>query len=203
MKKFMTSTLLALAALTASSQAAITFIAPTSTTAGSVVSDAPIVFTITTAGSPIAVILDEWVTSDGTRSDVFFGSPTPRVSYQINGGIVRTAPLQGFNENYTTTFRDYTPNDGMVQFQATAPVIVGDVFTILPFSGVIDPSPGYNSVSWIPQSRVPYTGNVFLMGSNGFRISGTALAGAAVPEPTSALLLGLGGGLALLRRRRR
>lgn len=181
------------------SQAAIVVTLPTATVAGSIVITDDINFTITTAGQIQGIILDEWVTSNGTQASIaaFFISPD-QMSYSINGGSPATASWSGFFDNFSSTFGSITPNDGYF-WSSPITVTVNDVFTLK--SAAYNLAPGSLPPSFNPQAEQTFTGEAFLISGSTARLSANTPVGGAVPEPGTAAL-GVLAGLTLLRRRR-
>jgi hypothetical protein len=206
MKTSIKNTLLALAALTASSQAAIVMVLPTATTAGSIQITNDITFTFTSVFSPPSnpsIALDEWVTSDGAATILFPTSFQPTLQYSLNGGPTLSTTFL-FQDNIGITAVGYTPNDGRILLNnivGPAPVPVGGTFT-LKATTIVLPA-GLSVTGFNPQANQTFTGNAFMLANLGGRITGDASVGGAVPEASSALLGGLSVlGLALRRRRR-
>lgn len=172
-----------------SSQAAISIVAPTASTNGSVQFPADISFlVINPAFSGIFLILDEYVVSDGNNT---FSNPVVNdIMVSINGGSPSAAGAIFF-DNAADPMDPPFENDGYFYFTGSFPVVPGDILTIK--AGTIT----YGSVSnFNPQATQTFTGNMFLF--NG--LTG-AVMGVPVPEPGSATLSLLTAAV-LLRRRR-
>jgi len=142
----------------------------------------PITFTITVqqgVSAPIFVF-------DGFGAD-FGGSVTGSITYSVNGGPAKAINYMG----YGYANNDMTEDDMY---------LYGD-FVALNLGDTVVLSAGSLTTSDIMESSVPTdtSSSVFIAQDFGLRISDTA---AVVPEPSSALLLGLGGAGFFLRRRR-
>jgi hypothetical protein len=173
----------------ASSQAAVSIVAPTASTNGSVQFPADISFLIISPGfSGIYLILDEYVVSDGTNT---FSNPVVNdIMVSINGGSASAAGAIFF-DNAADPMDPPLENDGYFYFTGSFPVIPGDILTIK--AGTIT----YGAVgNFNPQATQTFTGNMFLL--NGFT---GAVMGVPVPELGTATL-SLLAAAALLRRRR-
>ena len=183
----------------ATSNAAIIFVAPTASTAGSINITQDITVIVTVAGSAAFLALDEWVIYDGTANVAVLGSPTVAqfFQYSLNGSPNKTGSTQ--NQIYDNiSFGSTTVNDGLLLFDASGSgnaLTVGQTFTLRAGTFNVQAAAGFN-----PQATQTFTGNVFLTSANGSRMSANTPAG-AVPEPGTALLGALTG-LTLLRRRR-
>ncbi len=176
------------------SQAAIVVVAPTASTAGTLNITQDITFNVTTAGIVGIVLLDEWVTTDGSST---LGVLPTKFTFSVNGGAnTQSANSSRITDNANFTSNGITPNDGFLTIDngAGISVALGNTFTLRSGTFVIPATANFNS-----QATQTFNGNVFLADNAGTRLSGNV----AVPEPTSALLGLFGGGCLLLLRRRR
>jgi PEP-CTERM putative exosortase interaction domain len=180
-------TLAVLAYGVTNSSAAIVAAGSFATGTGTLTFTTPISFTVTTAGSVNAILFGGWAASDGTFNSAFqtVGST---ITYKVNGGEETTTP--------TISLIDHRPsNSGAIVLGDTALRItplalqVGDVFTIVSQQLSFTSTAGFNSAI-----TGTYSGTPFLASSSGVNLT-------AVPEPSSAILVAVGG-LALIRRRR-
>ena len=180
--------------------AAIVLTLPTASTAGSLVITEDIEYTITTTGNLSIIIFDEWVTNDGTRSritaDAFSAAP---ISYTINAGPPAGGAVSSLVDNTGAVFNHVNHNDGYLFFLSDIPVAAGNTFTLL--AATYELSAGSLPVDFNPQANQTFTGNSFLAGRDGARLSSDTSAG-AVPEPSQLVLL-TGALLPLALRRRR
>ncbi len=150
-----------------------------------------ITFTISTTGEFWLLVFDEWVTSDGHLTQ---SSQTPvTLAYSLNGVDSTTSDIQ-FADNLNLSANDVSANDGYLGTY-TDPVAVnsGDIFVIKAGKWAMN-----EDVQLNPGIIGTFTGSVFLADDDGIRISNIL----TVPEPSSALLLGLGVFRLSLRRRR-
>ena len=202
MKTFHPKSLLAsLALLTLSlsrADAAIIVTMPTGSTTGSLVITNDIHFTLIgslAVDDYFEILLDEWVTSDGSRNASGFASA---VSLAKNGSPFNTT-FSGFRDNYIFTTGSITPNDGFLDLRTPVAFAIGDILTLKAATYVLNTSSGMN-----PLGNQTFTGNAFLafdyIGGGARLSANTSVVG--VPEPSRALLL-LGGFGALIFRRRR
>lgn len=180
--------------LPAAAHAAIVVVAPTSSTSGSFTITQDITFTLNTgiaAGGSLLFVLDEWVISDGGRTDDNFA---PQLSISLNGGASQTYGSGNFSDNLNSTSGNVTPNDGFFYASGSHPALSsGDTVALLAGSYSLPAISNFNL-----QATQTFTGNLFMANNaTGVRVSDIV----AAPEPgTAALLLG---GLALLTSRRR
>ena len=174
-------------------RASIVCVAPTATTTGSFTITAPIVFNITAAGTFAEVLLVGWVNFDGGQTK---SSLSPNLAFTLNTNAL-SAGANLFDSSLDTSHGE-TTNDGYLYLQSTFPaVVVGDTVTLKTGSYTLGAVSGFN-----PQATQTFNGNLFLVGSNGTRLSNAVAAG--VPEPSTWAILGLSVvclGIATLRRR--
>jgi hypothetical protein len=195
--------ILALATLGATShtQASIILTLPTISTTGSLQITEDINFQITTTGFFQAIILDEWVVSNFSTHTIG-GSPyfTPdSIEYEINGSL-QTVGIQGILDNWAGFISDATPNDGSLIFDHVIEVTVGQVLTIKAGNYTFGPGLDMVESGFNPQGNQTFSGNVFLVDGSLNRVSDTVAL--AVPELSQTLLLGFGGIVMMLCRRR-
>ena len=184
------------------SRAAIIVTLPTAVAAGSIVITDDISFTITTAGIPRIILLDEWVSNDNSFDTFSAPAYSPSVvSYSINGGATLAIPHGGLTDNVTFAFGAATANDGIFGFgnNSVGTLSVGTVFTLKAATYVV--AAGAAASTYNPQAGQTFTGNAILTTDGLAPLSANTPVG-AVPEPGTALLGALAGGLSLLRRRR-
>lgn len=192
---------LVLAAMSATSaDAAVIVTLPTVSTAGSMVFTQDINFIITSTGGYVFnVVFDEWVTSDGSRTNLDL-SPS-LLSYSLNGGAPETVALSILVDNNNFAAGDITPNDGSINFPLGVFTTLGDVFTLKAATYTLAANSltaGFN-----PQADQTFTGNAFLVTTSkgGSRRSANTSVG-AVPEPSRALLVLCGLSTLAFRRRK-
>ena len=163
----------------------IAVVRPTTTTAGSMTILKDITFNITVTGTTQLVVLDEWVTSDGTPT---FYPVSGTYTYSINGAANQTLPMNSLLDNSTGGFGAVSANDGYFYPSSAIPVAAGNTFTIRSGTYVL-PAAG-NAASFNPQANQTFTGNVFLVNSAGTRISDIVQLGgpAANTAPTDITL---------------
>jgi hypothetical protein len=172
------------------SNAAITVVAPTSTTAGSFNITSDITFTVTNAGTAAAIIIDEWVISDNFRN---FTNLSPNLLLSVNNAPAISF-ITSFADNLNAGGGAVSPNDGYVFLPIGFAVDFGDTVTLLAGVYALSPAAGFN-----PQASQTFTGNVFLADANAARLSSNV----AVPEPSITGLLLSGVALTALRRSRK
>ncbi len=175
------------------SMAAISVVAPTRNTNGSLQIAEDLSFVITTTGSVRAVVFDEWVPNNDrndTTSNINAG-----LVYTLNSGQQLTAGQRTFaHDNWAAAnLNAISRRDGYLFFGTNINVREGDTFTIESASYVLSRTNGFN-----PATTQNFMGRLFLVNQNG-TIIGRQLQ--AVPEPSSFLLLAIGA-LPMLRRRR-
>jgi len=146
-----------------------------------------ITINVTLTGDMRNLIFDEWVANDGSQQGGYL-SPSS-FDYTINGGSLQTLNNFRIFDNYNNNFAALTENDGYLLFDSVISVTAGDVLVLKAGTWSMPALPGFN-----PDALGVFSGNVFITST-----SGTALS--AIPEPSSALLALLAGGL-LLRRKR-
>lgn len=191
-----------LAGLPACTHAAVFVTLPTESTLGSVEITEDIHFRIILSSTMGYIVLDEWVTSDGTLTGMRFNPKldAPTLTYQVNGGPVRTTPILfgGLYDNYAGTLGPLTPNDGAVGANDVLPVSAGDVLTLKRQTWIL-PMGSYPDAN--PQAAQTFRGTAFLMTAFGEVLS----APVTVPESANtAFFTGialLAGALHLRRRR--
>lgn len=147
-----------------------------------------IVFDVQTTGGNniVAVIFDEWITSDGTRT---FPNLSPAFSYQRNDGPVLTATVSQLIDNVADPVGSVSANDGYFYMELASPLTAGETFTL--FAGT------YNfagNAEMNPAIVGTFGGSTFLTDGAGKILS-------PVPE-TSVAMLGALGLIPLLYRRR-
>jgi hypothetical protein len=178
-------------------QAGITVIGPTSSTAGSFQITEDITFTITTAGKIRSFVLDEWVTSDGSWTFALLSSILDPTGTPLLISINHATPFANsyshfIDNHYSGT--GITPNDGYFYLDPTVSVSIGDTVTLKAGTYGLLPISGFN-----PQATQVFTGNMFITDTNGNRASNIV----AVPEPQAVtLLMGAAAISAALHRRR-
>jgi len=162
-------------------RAAIVVIAPTPTTAGSLVITQDIVIPVTVSGPAQLLVFDNWVpTSDGGAHTSALGAS---VQYTINGGSSQTATNATLTDNAVTPLFDVTASDGYFTFPTFFAVTIGNVVTFTAGTYPLAATSFFN-----PQATQTFTGNVFLANNFAARLSNNI----AVPEPNTAALCGLG-----------
>lgn len=173
-------------------RAIISFSGPITTTGGDIEITESFDVTITTGGSIQVVVLDDWVTSDGSNSGLTV-SPSS-LSYRINGGAVQSVSIDSVWDNLGNPNNDVAPNDGYFLLTFPLPVLLNDVITF----EVQSWSTGSN-IDWNPEAIQAFNGNAFVADSGGNALSALT----PVPEPSAyAALAGIVAlGLAVCRRR--
>ena len=192
--KLTPTSLLTLSFLTAASgalHAAVIVVAPTAGTPGSFQITNDVTFTITTSGTARVFLLDEWVTSDGSRT---FASYSPALLLSINGAAPVSFGTAIFVDNFAGVIGQITANDGYFYTANDIPVAVGDTMTLKVGTFSVAATSGFN-----PQATRTFIGNMFVTDVNGVKLSNTV----GVPEPAAAALLLVGASAGLLRRQRR
>jgi hypothetical protein len=196
--KRLCSTLFCISALTAASQAAITFTgdATTGTPTPTLSIEGEIRIEIIASGNAALLVFDEWVVSDMIY-DRIQSDPILYLEYELNGGGVESAEVYALIDNMAYDYGSMTGNDGalmLAEFNVTA----GDVLVIRAGQSftfaMADPHFTYSFNSEIPAS---FSGGFYLTTKEGTLLSNVV----TIPEPSSAMLGALGA-LALLRRRR-
>lgn len=177
------------------SAASITVVAPTPTTNGSLTISEDLIFSVTSnvINSGINFVMDEWVTGDGGSNGSFL---SPDLAISINGGAVSLPAFIIDNPNSFNTWPDITANDGWFGHPDPLNFLIGDVITLKSGSYTLQSDSGL--LGFNSQSNQVFTGTMFITNGSAVRVSNIV----ALPEPSSALLLG--GSLAglLIRRRR-
>lgn len=150
-----------------------------------------VTLTVTTAGNFSGLVFDEWVATDDSVNQVDMSDLT----FSLNGGAAQFTQSTSLIDNYNNTFSSLTPNDGFFFFD---PILVslGDTVT---FSVQTVSNTGAIAGMNPALDGPPFSGQAFLMDSNGNRISNLT----PVPEPATAGLLLGGVALGLLYFRRR
>jgi hypothetical protein len=172
------------------SNAAITVVAPTSTTAGSFNITSDITFTVSNAGTVLAIIIDEWVISDGSRNSTNF---SPNLLLSVNNAPAISF-ITSFSDNLNADGGALSSNDGFLFLPSGLAVDFGDTVTLLAGVYALSPVAGFN-----PQASQTFTGNVFFADTSAARLSSNV----AVPEPSITGLLLSGVALTALRRSRK
>lgn len=183
--------------------AAVFVTLPTESTLGSVEITEDIHFRIILSSTMGYIVLDEWVTSDGTLTGLRFNPKVdaPNLVYQLNGGPVLTTPILfgALYDNNASIRGPLTPNDGAVGANDVLFVASGDVLTLKPQTWVL-PMGSYPDAN--PQAAQTFRGTAFLMTAFGEVLS----APVTVPESANtAFFTGialLAGALHLRRRRK-
>jgi hypothetical protein len=195
---FASLALLAVVAPSADAAVVVTFATPS--TPGSLVFTNDINFTVTTPGVLKFLVFDEWVTSDGSQSNLGISILAPySLTYSINNSATMIVGIGSMWDNNATTFGNITPNDGSIFFAGSVFLFtLNDVFTVKAASYPLDlqPPSGFN-----PMVQQTFTGNAFLADGIGVALSGNSSVN-AVPEPSQAILI-IGGVVAQAFRRRR
>ncbi len=149
-----------------------------------------VTFTITSGSSVAGIAFDEWVTSDGHRTGT--NLIPSGVAYTLNGGSVQYTSNTLLWDNQATPSGDLSANDGWVNVLGIA-VNPGD--TLIIQAQTINTS--HSGALFNSEIAGAFSGDMYLID-----VSGNALTALTpVPEPSTALLGLLAGGL-LLRRRR-
>ncbi|GAA5121822.1 hypothetical protein JIN84_01240 [Luteolibacter yonseiensis] len=152
-----------------------------------ITSDINVTITANAVNQIVAVMFDNWVTTDGTRTD---RPLSPGFSYQLNG--IAGSQTATLGDNIDNTFGIITPGDGFIFLQLPTPAVIGDILTLK--AGV------YNftgDAAFNPQTVGTFNGNLVVIDN----LANPIAAPTAVPEPSGALL-GLVGAALLFRRRR-
>ena len=161
---------------------------------GTISIQSDLVFPITATGNAVALVFDEWVTSDGSLTGAnILSAGALTVS---RGGTPTQVPLQKVLDNEGGTVGGVTANDGYLLFSNYA-VTTGDTVTLQAGTWTFAGAAAFN-----PQTVQTFEGNVFLANQSGTHLSSSIL---AVPEPSQyAQVAGAGVlGWALMRRFRR
>ena len=144
---------------------AIIVVLPTTTTPGSIQVTQDITFDITTSANAYYLILDEWVTSDTTYSNLnTTGGP---LNFSVDGGPDVPTPIQLIIDNEANG-SDVSVNDGQIFFSATS-LTSGQTLTIRSGTIVIPVQP--NIANFNPQGEQTFVGNVFLADAGLNRLS--------------------------------
>jgi hypothetical protein len=173
---------------------AVVVVAPTASTAGSLIFTDDFTFTITTGVSTGRrfFVLDEWVTSDGQQDSAAI---TPQVVISKNGGAPTPYTTQVFYDNLSSVLGTVTQNDGYFSI-ITPTLATSDTLTIKAGSYSLAATANFN-----PQGSKTFTGNMFVTTDTGTRISNVVTV--TVPEPATSTLLVVAGIAMLAKRRRR
>ena len=149
----------------------------------------PITFNITKTDVAVVMVLNDWVSDDGTHSFALFNGGF--VFYQINGSQRGEFQMGYIDDNQASEILgDMDSNDGSIS--TLIPVIAGQTVTIFPGTfSISHPDQDFN-----PPPTV-FTGSVFLASYFGERISDIVV----VPEPGVSMLAPLSA-IALVFRRK-
>lgn len=167
---------------------------------GSISITAPITFEVyADATEVVYLVLDEWVTTDGSMAFIYTDSELETggsmIDYSVNGQATQSGKFSYLIVNPDESSGDVTPKDGLMDLSSIN-FSSGNQLTLFAktWSGR-----ALGEVN--PEAYQTFTGNVFLTNNIGERISNIV----AVPEPAAfAALASLGAlGLALTRRRPR
>ena len=137
---------------------------------------------IETAGDAYMFVFDEWVTSDSLPVNVHDNPNTASLIMQVNGGSENSYAVNSLFDNYNRALGDVTANDGFLYLDNFIAVSEGGTVTIKAATYTFNGSAGFND-----DAVGTFSGNVFLAGSSGLRVSSIE----AVPEPATAGLLGI------------
>lgn len=165
----------------------ITVVLPTATEDGSVMVSQDIPFPITANGTPRLLVMDEWVTSDGSSNSHFLEA----LAFTLNGAAVTpVTTVIALNDN-ALSLGAITANDGNFDFtggiSGAQSVVAGDVFTLKAgtYRLPADSRAGFN-----PQGQQTFAGKVFLTDAQTYaRLSSDVQLGKIAPlldKPTSA-----------------
>jgi len=175
--------LLTLGGALAPARGAVVIVAPVfATTPGSMQITEDITFTITKPFSIFSYIVFEDLvqTNDGNSDGAGL---TPNLAFTIYGSAT-TLPVSYFVDNSTPAFGDVTETDGYIGGNEIYEVSPGDTVTLA--AGTYAIADNYSNFN--PQTTQTFTGNMFLVDSDGKKISDVA----AVPEPSAWALGGAG-----------
>ena len=153
--------------------------------------DQDITFAIIQTGSAKVFVMRDWA----VNTDTYSGSGlVGSLAYSLNDGPDQTLTMGSLFAHGGSDFNDLTSTDTYFYTTSTFAVNVGDTLTIRSGSWNINWSPVFDSeVSGV------FSGDLILMTDNGITLS---LPG-TVPEPSTAMLLGLGlAGMAWRRKSR-
>mgnify|MGYP000014664951 CR=1 FL=1 len=194
----LTATLITFGSLVGGANAAITVSGLFSDGSADISITQDITYTVTVGGVFTGLVLDEWLTYDGSQQTsglVDSNRNSYSVEISINGMINQLVNGWSFVENHgLAAFNDLTINDGYFAASTMRPTLmVGDTITIRASTWDVDSISGFNQAS-----VGTFSGDTFLISSNGTRLTNIV----AVPEPSASLLLGLGA-LGLVARRKR
>lgn len=185
--------LIGIAAPVGRADAAFTVVAPTGTTPGILQITEDIHFLIAAAGDVQLFVLDEWVASDGSQSVSII---SPGLSITLNGTGIAVPSNGTFVDNLTLTAGAFTGNDGYLYNDSPVSVVAGDILTLKAATYLLGPESSFNSLA-----TQTFAGNIFLTDVSANLVPSSIT---TVPEPASALLLGLAGiGLPAMRMRRK
>lgn len=186
------ASLITLGSLSGTANAAITVVGNPAVSA-TVQVTSPITWTITSSGQVAVLCLDEAMSSpDGGQSEPTMVGGTFLLTNLSTG---QSVTLTDFGDG-NLTYGDMTPGDSYFWVGSgnpTLPVTAGDTVQLSSSSPISFSDPGFDP-DW---SGFSFVGHTYLVDNSG--LSKTAL---AIPEPSSALLLG-GGMLGLMIRRKR
>ncbi len=177
--------------LSSAAPGAITIVAPTASTAGSLAVTEDVVFTATAAGGGITRIvlvgLNPVQDTGSTPSNI-----APNLNYVFDGtpGSVDST----FSDNSVSIFSDLRPGDSQIVLSNGILITsIGQEFTLSSGNYTLEATADFN-----PLTTGTFTGEAFLANTAGIRLSNNV----SVPEPGSASLIVLGAGLAFARRRK-
>ena len=158
---------------------------------------APITLTIATTGNVSFLAFDEWVTNDGSATNVL-GTPSGQLLSYTLAGTAGTASITRLADNLNGTLGSITANDGYIVFTSSFNVTAGQTLTIQPDTFTFGSNSNFN-----PNTPLAFTGNIYLANNTGMALTAPTSVD-QVPEPSTwaALLAGAGMlGFALRRRR--
>lgn len=158
---------------------------------------APCTFEITTdihvnitqnaAGTFVLFVFDDWVTSDGARTDLPLN---PQLAFSLNGSNFSYPASLG--DNLSVSLKSISSGDGFAYIVTPRTLVVGDVLTLKAGSYTFSGDTEFNRTT-----AKTFTGKLFVADNDGTMLSQLT----SVPEPSAALLGLLGAGLMLRRRR--
>jgi len=135
-------------------------------------------------GGTVRFVLDNWVTFDGSYTGSGFDRTIELATNGVSGPSVGpTFMYDNFPSNVPSTNPVLTPGDGYFLVEGFPAVNAGDTVTLTPATYTLGMTDSFN-----PQATQTFTGNMFIA-SDHAKLSNDV---SAVPEPTSAALLGLG-----------